>query len=212
MPSFAVSLIVSYLVGAIPTALIAGYLLGRIDIRTVGSGNAGATNLYRVFGLKPYLAVLGFDIAKGYVSATLVANFGAGALDPLQTSIACGVAAVFGHIFTVFAGFKGGKGVATAAGVMLAVVPAPLMVAVAVYLGIVALTQFVSLGSIGAALSIPVSLGVARYFFATEVRGEVWAVSLVLAGVILATHRENIRRLLKGEENKTRFFGKPPEA
>ncbi|MBI5177636.1 MAG: glycerol-3-phosphate 1-O-acyltransferase PlsY [Nitrospinae bacterium] len=212
MPSLAVSLIVSYLVGAIPTALIAGYLLGRIDIRTVGSGNAGATNLYRVFGLKPYLAVLGFDIAKGYVSATVVAVSGAGALDPLQTSLVCGVAAVLGHIFTVFAGFKGGKGVATAAGAMLAVVPIPLLVAVAVYLGIVALTHFVSLGSIGAAVSLPVSLAVARYSFTAEVRVEVWAVSLVLAGVILATHRENIRRLLKGEENKTYFFGKPPEA
>jgi glycerol-3-phosphate acyltransferase PlsY len=113
-----------------------------------------------------------------------------------------------GHVFSVFARFKGGKGVATAAGVMLAVAPGPLLAAVAVYLLIVALTNYVSLGSIGAALSVPAWLAVSRFVLGSETRGEVYAVSVLLAALILATHRANIQRLLKGEELKTYFFKK----
>ncbi len=208
MPHIFLAVAFSYLLGAIPTALMAGYLLGRVDIRTVGSGNAGATNLYRIFGLKPYLAVLALDIGKGYVAAALVSGFAYGELDPLQAVIVCGLSAVVGHIFTVFARFKGGKGVATAAGMMLAIVPVPLLVAVGVYLAIVALTNYVSLGSIGAAVSVPLSLAVASLVFRSETRVEIWVISVTLAVLILATHRSNIGRLLKGEENKTYFFGK----
>jgi glycerol-3-phosphate acyltransferase PlsY len=200
---------VSYMFGSIPVALIAGHVLGGVDIRKSGSGNAGATNLYRIFGLKPYVAVLAIDALKGYASAEwapLAAP--AGFLDPLQLSILCGFAAVFGHIFSVFAGFKGGKGVATAAGVMLAVAPGQLMAAVVVYLLVVGLTNYVSLGSIGAALSVPAWLAISRFAFGTETRWEIYAVSVILAALILATHRANIKRLVKGEELKTYFFKK----
>jgi len=206
---FFAALVLSYLLGSVPVALIAGFVLGRVDIRTVGSGNAGATNLYRVFGAKPYAAVLAIDMAKGFAAAEWASQLAqGGSLDRLQLSIICGVAAVLGHVFSVFARFKGGKGVATAAGVMLAVAPWPLLAAVAVYLLIVALTNYVSLGSIGAALSVPAWLAVSRFVLGSETRGEVYAVSVLLAALILATHRANIQRLLKGEELKTYFFKK----
>jgi len=199
-------IILSYLLGAIPTALMAGYLLARMDIRTMGSGNAGATNLYRILGLKPYLAVLALDIGKGYLAAALVSGIVTGPLDRLQMSIVCGLAAVLGHIFTVFARFRGGKGVATATGMMLAIVPAPVLTAVGVYLAVVALTNFVSLGSIAAAVSVPFSLAVGQLVFGAEARAEVWCISVILAVLILATHRSNIKRLMNGEESKTYFF------
>jgi glycerol-3-phosphate acyltransferase PlsY len=196
----------SYLVGSIPTALMAGYILGRIDIRKVGSGNAGATNLYRVFGLKPYIAVLSIDMLKGFASSFWVSKIAAGALDPLQMSIICGFAAVLGHIFSIFAKFKGGKGVATAAGVMFAIAPLPMVVAISVYLIILAITNYVSLGSICAAVSVPVSLAVSKLAFGSEVRMEIYALSTILALLIVVTHRANIKRLINGEELKTNFF------
>ena len=200
---------ISYVLGSVPVALIAGHVLGGVDIRTVGSGNAGATNLYRTLGLKPYVAVLAIDVFKGLVAAKWVPQIApAGFFDPLQLSIACGLAAVFGHIFSIFAKFKGGKGVATAAGVMLAVAPGPLLAAVAVYLCVVAFAHYVSLGSLGAALSIIVWLAISRFALGSEIRWEIYAVSVILAALILATHRANIKRLIKGEEPKTYFFKK----
>lgn len=198
----------SYLLGSIPAALIAGKVIAGVDIRTVGSGNAGATNLYRVAGLKPYLLVLAADILKGYAAAAWVSAYAAGALGAVNASIACGAAAVVGHIFSLFAGFKGGKGVATAAGMMLAIVPGPLLAAGAVYLAILYATSYVSLGSIGAALSIPVTLAAAHLFWNSTEPPAVYAIAGIMAAIILATHRENIARLLKGGERKTEFFKK----
>jgi glycerol-3-phosphate acyltransferase PlsY len=198
----------SYVIGSIPTALIAGYLLGKIDIRKVGSGNAGATNLYRVFGLKPYIAVLILDMLKGFVSSFWISRIAAGALDPLQMEIVCGFVAVLGHIFSVFAKFKGGKGVATAAGVMFAIAPLPMVVAISVYLIILVATNYVSLGSIGAAVSVPVTLAVSKLAFGSEIRLEIYVVSTILAILIVVTHRTNIKRLVNGEELKTYFFNR----
>ena len=207
---FSTGLIAAYLIGSIPTALIAGYLIGGIDIRTTGSGNAGATNVYRLFGAKPYCIVLAVDIAKGYACAAwIVVIAGTGNLDTLQASIVFGTAAVVGHIFTIFAGFRGGKGVATGAGMMLAIIPVPVAVAFAVYLLVLSVTHYVSLGSIGAALSLPVAL-IAQYLAAgATYRVEIYVITIFLAALILWTHRVNIRRLQAGEEKKTYFFKKP---
>lgn len=198
----------SYLLGSIPSALIAGRLILGVDIRTVGSGNAGATNLYRVAGLKPYLAVLGADILKGYAAAAWVSRAAGDALEPVHAAIVCGFVAVVGHIFTVFAGFKGGKGVAAAAGMMLAIAPVPLLIAAGVYLSILHFTSYVSLGSIGAAVSIPATLAAGRFIFGVASPVAVDIIAGIMAALILATHRENIVRLLKGEERKTEFFKK----
>ncbi len=206
---FAAAVLISYLIGSIPSALIAGKILLGIDIRTVGSGNAGATNLYRLAGLRPYLAVLAADILKGYAAAAWVPNAAAASgIDGVHAMIACGLAAVTGHIFTIFAGFKGGKGVATAAGMMLALAPGPLLAAILVYLVILYFTSYVSLGSIGAAVSVPVTLVVSRFVLGVSVRVEIQVIAAMMALLILVTHRENIARLLKGEERKTEFFRK----
>lgn len=205
---FPAALLISYLIGSIPSALIAGKILLGVDIRTAGSGNAGATNLYRVAGLRPYLVVLAADILKGYAATAWVAGAADQGPEGVRTMIACGLAAVAGHIFTVFARFRGGKGVATAAGMMLALAPGPLLTAAAVYLVILYFTSYVSLGSIGAAVSVPVTLAVSRFALGTSVRAEILAVAGAMALLILFTHRENIARLLKGEERKTEFFGK----
>lgn len=205
---FAAALLISYLIGSIPSALIAGGILLGIDIRTVGSGNAGATNLYRLAGLRPYLAVLAADILKGYAATAWVGGAAGPGMDGVHAMIACGLAAVAGHIFTVFARFKGGKGVATAAGMMLALAPGPLLAAVMVYLVILYFTSYVSLGSIGAAVSVPVTLAVSHFALGVSVRLEIRIIAAVMALLILITHRENIARLLKGEERKTEFFRK----
>ncbi|MBI3793768.1 MAG: glycerol-3-phosphate 1-O-acyltransferase PlsY [Nitrospinae bacterium] len=203
------ALVLCYFLGSFPTALIAGKILGGVDIRTTGSGNAGATNLYRLFGLKPYMAVLMLDMAKGFISSKWVSQIGlGGTLDGLELGTLCGVVAVLGHVFSVFASFKGGKGVATAAGVMLAVAPGPLLAAIGVYLVVISITHYVSLGSISAALSVPAWLATSRIAFGAEIRWEVYSLSVLLAVMIIATHRANIKRLIKGEELKTRFFNK----
>lgn len=206
---FAIALFISYLIGSIPSALIAGKIMLGIDIRAIGSGNVGATNLYRVAGLRPYLAVLMVDILKGYAATAWVANAISGSgTDVVHAMIACGLAAVMGHIFTIFARFKGGKGVATAAGMMLALAPVPLMAAILIYLVILYFTSYVSLGSIGAAVSVPVTLAVEQFALGVSIRVEIQIIAAMMALLILITHRENIARLLKGEERKTEFFRK----
>lgn len=206
---FAIALFASYLIGSIPTALIAGKIILGIDIRTIGSGNAGATNLYRVAGLRPYLAVLLVDILKGYAATAWVANaVSSPGMDGVHAMIACGLAAVIGHIFTIFARFKGGKGVATAAGMMLSLAPGPLMAAILVYLIILYFTSYVSLGSIGAAVAVPVTLAVSQFALGASIRVEIQVIAAIMALLILITHRDNIARLLKGQERKTEFFRK----
>lgn len=209
MTSFFIFLVLAYLIGSIPTALIAGYIIGGIDIRTTGSKNAGATNVYRVFGTKPYVAVLVIDIAKGYAATAWISAFITPQIfDSLQASILCGLAAVFGHIFTIFGGFRGGKGVATAAGMMLAIIPVPVAVAAGVYLLVLSITHYVSLGSIGAAISLPVVLIAGKFFGVSGYRMEIYVIAILLAVLILLTHRNNIRKLRRGEETKTYFFKK----
>jgi glycerol-3-phosphate acyltransferase PlsY len=200
------SLIASYLLGSIPTALIAGRIIGRIDIRKHGSGNAGATNVYRLFGMRPYLAVLGLDMLKGFIAVAVVAGFGAGFFSIERTGLYCGLCAVAGHIWTVFAGFKGGKGVATAGGVFLGLNAPVTASAIAVYLIVTLTTKYVSLGSMLAATSVPIFLIVDAAVLGRDVPAEMIAAAFALAGLIVYTHRENIRRLMKGEERKTDFL------
>lgn len=200
------SFIASYLLGSIPTALIAGKIIGGIDIRKHGSGNAGATNVYRLFGMKPYLAVLGIDMLKGFIAVAVLAKLGVGTLSLERTGLYCGLFAVVGHIWTVFAGFRGGKGVATAGGVFLGLNAPVAILAVAVYLLVTLTTKYVSLGSMVAAAVAPIFLLVDSAVFGANVPGEMIAAAIGLAVLIVYTHRENIRRLMKGEERKTDFL------
>jgi acyl phosphate:glycerol-3-phosphate acyltransferase len=187
-------LLASYLLGAIPTSYLVSRILGKIDLRQHGSGNLGATNLYRVLGWKYALPVALFDIAKGAVPVLV---FAPQASDSELFALACGVAAILGHVFSIFVGFKGGKGVATAAGVMLALTPLALAVAATVWAIVVLLTGYVSLGSIAAAIVLPVAV----YLLETPTPELLRIDTLVAAGVIFL-HRRNIQRLLKGTENR----------
>src|SRR3954467_2899070 len=139
------ALLASYFLGAIPTSYLVSRIFAKIDLRQHGSGNLGATNLYRVLGWKYAIPVALFDIAKGAVPVLVFAPQGS---DSEMFALACGIAAILGHVFSVFVGFKGGKGVATAAGVMLALTPLALAVAATVWGIVVFLTGYVSLGSI----------------------------------------------------------------
>jgi len=195
MGSAAAWLLASYLLGAVPTSHIVSRVFAKIDLRHHGSGNLGATNLYRVLGWKYAVPVAMFDIAKGAVPVLVFA--------PQVTrselfALACGVVAILGHVFSVFVHFKGGKGVATAAGVMLGLTPLPLAIAALVWGLVLLLTGYVSLASIAAAAMLPAAV----YLLEDPRTPELfWIVVLVAAGVIVL-HRQNIQRLLKGTENR----------
>jgi glycerol-3-phosphate acyltransferase PlsY len=195
MATAALWLLASYLLGAIPTSHLVSRLFARIDLREHGSGNLGATNLYRVLGWRYAIPVALFDIVKGAIPVLL---FAPQVSDSELFAVACGVAAILGHVFSVFVRFKGGKGVATAAGVMLGLTPVALGVAAIVWLVVVLLTGYVSLGSIAAAAVLPFAV----YLLDRSTTPELlWIVALVAGGVILL-HRRNIQRLVKGTENR----------
>lgn len=195
MATAALWLLASYLLGAIPTSHLVSRLFAGIDLREHGSGNLGATNLYRVLGWKYAIPVALFDIAKGAIPVLL---FAPQVSDSELFAVACGVAAILGHVFSVFVRFKGGKGVATAAGVMLGLTPVALGVAAIVWILVVLLTGYVSLGSIAAAAVLPFAVYLLEKSTTPEL---LWIVALVAASVILL-HRRNIQRLIKGTENR----------
>jgi glycerol-3-phosphate acyltransferase PlsY len=188
-------LLASYLLGAIPASYLAGRLVRGIDLREHGSRNLGATNLYRVLGWKFAVPVGLFDAAKGAIPVLL---FAPRVSDSQLFALACGIAAVIGHVFSVFVRFRGGKGVATAAGVMLALTPAALGVAALVWATLVFLTGYVSVGSIVAAAVFPLAVFLLEHPDRPEI---LWIDAAVAAGIIWL-HRANIRRLLAGTESR----------
>lgn len=196
--------VVAYLLGSIPIGWLVARIFYKTDIRKQGSGNIGATNALRQFGTKVGVGVLLLDMLKG-ISAVLLARHLFGSGHPLISI--CGLLAIFGHIFPLWLKFKGGKGVATAAGVFAALSTLSLVIALAVFVLIVARTRFVSLGSIIAAIVF--GLGT---FFDQLTRPSTDWVLLVLVGfvvtVIVIKHKDNIQRLIKGEENKINFSKK----
>lgn len=188
------ALVGSYLVGSIPTSYIVGRVFRGIDLREHGSRNLGATNLFRTLGPKFAIPVALFDIAKGVVPVVAIAPLASG--DRLF-ALLCGLAAVVGHMFSPFVRFKGGKGVATAAGVMLALTPLAVLVCLAVWATLVFSTGYVSLGSIAAAAVLPLAV----YVLHPDARIYLW-LDVALAALIIWMHRDNVRRLLNGTENR----------
>lgn len=188
------ALVASYLIGAIPTSYLVGRLARGIDLREHGSRNLGATNLYRTLGWKFALPVALFDIAKGAVPVLLIAP----QVSPSRLfALVCGAAAVVGHVLSVFVRFRGGKGVATAAGVMLAFAPLAVGIAAVVWAAVVFGTGYVSLGSMIAAATLPAIVRLVR-------PGDwqlFWA-DVVVAVAIVWLHRANIGRLIAGTENR----------
>jgi glycerol-3-phosphate acyltransferase PlsY len=195
MPAAVLWLLASYFIGAIPTSYLLSRLFAGIDLRQHGSGNLGATNLYRVLGWKYAVPAAVVDIAKGAIPVLL---FAPQVSHSQLFALACGVAAILGHVFSVFVGFKGGKGVATAAGVMLGLAPLALAVSAVIWALLVRLTGYVSVGSIAAAAALPLAVYLLEDSTSPEL---LWIAAAIAAGVILL-HRKNIQRLLKGTENR----------
>lgn len=207
MGYFLLMIVVSYLIGSIPTSIITGKVLRGIDIRQHGSGNAGATNVFRVLGWKAGIFVLAVDIMKGVIPTVWVYKVGLVgiATEPINAQICAGLAAVFGHIWTIFAGFKGGKGVGTGAGMVIGLAPVAVLVALIVFVITVALTRFVSLGSILASITVPLVLFIQKLVFHDTVPVQLLVLGIFIPALIIFTHRSNIQRLFKGEENKIQF-------
>ena len=196
----ALALAISYAAGSLPFAWLAGRAAG-VDLRRQGSGNLGATNVFRVLGWKIGVAVFLADALKGALPVLLLPRYVDSALDPTLVAIACGVAAIAGHVRPLFLLFrKGGKGVATAAGVFFALAPIPMLVTFALFVAVVLGSGYVSLGSLLSAVALPALL------LATQgPRAPMFIVSLLVATFVFWTHRANIGRLRRGEEHR---FGK----
>lgn len=202
MIGLAAVLALSYLLGSFPTSIVVGKVFFRRDIRMEGSGNAGGTNTFRVFGWKAGVLVVLVDVGKGIAAALLVSRLAADTvLPPDAVRLAAGTAATIGHVWTVFAGFRGGKGVATAAGTLAATAPLPFLAALAAFsLGILS-TGIVSVGSLAAAAVFPLA-ALAFRAAGFPVSDVLLGFAFLLAPLIVWTHRKNIRRLIRGEENR----------
>lgn len=196
-------MLAAYLLGATPTSYLAGRLGRGIDLREHGSKNLGATNVYRILGWKYAIPVALFDIAKGAIPVLFFAGW-AGASERPWLPVALGGAAVLGHMFSPYVSFKGGKGVATAAGMFLALAPIAVLLAIAVWGICLWLTGYVSLSSIIAVASVPLWVWLTGFPHDSPY---VFGASLVLAALIVVAHRRNIARLAAGTESRFRTRG-----
>ena len=195
-------LILSYFAGSIPTAIIVSRLVLKDDIRNHGSKNAGATNVFRVMGWKPALFVVLVDIGKGVLATLVISQIGTVAIEQTLIQMMAGFAAIAGHIWTVFAGFKGGKGVGTAFGVLLSLAPLASLITFGVWLIIVLLIRIVSIGSLTAGFVFPIVLFLQKQLFDSNVPDSILILGVVLCVLVLITHRSNIKRLIDGTENR----------
>lgn len=217
MLALAVVIVLSYLVGSIPSSIWVGKAVKGVDIREHGSGNAGATNTFRLLGWKPGVAVLAIDFFKGFSSSFWISQLaysiasGPVSLFPYWEvdsflRIVCGVVAILGHMFPLFANFDGGKGMATAAGMLCGIEPVSVAITAGVFSIVMFTSRYVSLASLVAAFIYPLILVALRYIFGWDIDGSI----LIFAGIvglgIIIKHKGNISRLLKGTENRVGSF------
>lgn len=199
MERLAVGLLLAYLSGSVPTAYLVGRAKG-VDLATLGSGNYGATNVYRTLGAGPAVVALIVDVLKGFLPVLLLPRWlPVEGMGSLAYGVLIAVAAVLGHVFSIFIGLRGGKGVGTAAGAFMALAPAPTAFAALAFVLVLAWRKIVSLGSLTAALVLLVAVVLmhARTFVSD------WpliTMTALLAVFVFWTHRENIKRLVRGEE------------
>lgn len=217
MLALGVVILLSYLVGSIPSSIWVGKLFKGVDIREHGSGNAGATNTFRLLGWKPGVAVLAIDFFKGYASSfwisQLAYHIGAGPVSLFDfwdvhpfLKIVCGIVAIIGHMFPIYANFDGGKGMATAAGMLCGIEPVSVGITAGVFLVVMLISRYVSLASLVAAFIYPLVLVTLRYGFGWDLDGSILIFG-ALAGIgIIIKHRGNIKRLLNGTENQVSSF------
>lgn len=192
------------MVGSIPSAVWVGKYFYGVDVREHGSGNAGATNVLRTLGKKAGLSVLILDILKGFAAVNLswLTEYSSESKEWLGIRASLAVVAILGHIFPLFAGFRGGKGVATMTGTLLALNPVAALIAIIIFSVILSFTKYVSLSSMATALMLPVIFGA---WFGSSTALNLY--SFTVAVILLITHRKNIKRLLKGEERKFSLSG-----
>jgi len=202
-------LLSAYLLGSIPSAVWIGKYFFKIDVREYGSGNAGATNTFRVLGKKAGIPVLLIDVLKGFFAVKL-AYFQTSIVHDVQYNpfmnlmLALGIAALLGHIFPVFAAFRGGKGIATLLGIVFAVMWQAALIAVGLFLVVLIISKYVSLGSMLAGLAFPLLI----IFVFEDQALSLKVFSAVISVLVLVTHQKNITRLIQGVENKSYLFKK----
>ncbi len=195
-------ILAAYLLGAIPFGLLVARLHGVADIRTHGSGNIGATNVWRVINPRAGVLVYVLDFAKGIGSVLLAQNVPQPVMQRDLFLVVSALAAVIGHVFPVYLAFKGGKGVSTGLGVMITLLPAASGIAILVFAVVVSLTRFVSLGSILGSFSLCAVIAIEKFLLSRPVASIYLLLSLAFVAVVLFTHRENIGRLLRGTERR----------
>lgn len=202
-------IVFAYLVGSIPSAVWLGKRFYKIDVREFGSGNAGATNTFRVLGKKAGIVVLVCDILKGSLSVLLafLSSFNVNSNQFVNLQLALGIAAVVGHVFPVFAGFRGGKGVATILGIVICLTPITSALGLIVFLTVLILTRYVSLSSIMAGISYPILLK----FILKNDNQTLFIFSIFVAILLVITHKKNISRLLKKQESRVNLFANSKE-
>lgn len=202
----AIALTTAYLLGAIPFALLIARLAGVADLRKIGSGNLGATNVWRAAGAVAGLAVFLVDIGKGAVAillARVILEYSPQSLVPSDVAlVVAGLMAVLGHVFPIYLGFRGGKGAATGLGMMAMLLPIPTLIAFVVFASIAAAWRYVSLATILGTVSLFIAVTVQKFWLVQEVDSVYFILTLVLAILIIFTHRRNISRLLSGTENR----------
>ncbi|MGD8777978.1 MAG: glycerol-3-phosphate 1-O-acyltransferase PlsY [Ignavibacteria bacterium] len=219
MLNLIVIVILSYLVGSIPTSILMSRWVKNIDIRNYGSGNAGGTNVMRVLGWKYGVVVILLDAFKGAFAVILIARLYLGSFpfpnatpfdDFTLVQIIAGLAAVLGHIWTIFADFKGGKGIATALGFLITLITVDMLLAIAVFIVVVSISRYISLGSILAAISVPLIIVVRENIFGAQIQGyhTILPFCVLIALIVIYTHRSNLLRLINGKENRINFFKK----
>ncbi len=213
MVSLIAVVLISYLVGSIPTSIIVTKIIRGVDIRNYGSGNAGGTNVIRVLGWGPGVFVIILDALKGFVAAVVLSRlfYGHFPLDngtPFSNftvvQIIAGISAILGHTWTVFAGFKGGKGIATAGGMLLGIAPVEVGIAFGVFAIVVVSSRYVSLGSVSAAIAFPLAMFIRANVFDVTTRYYHTMIffSIFISIFLIYNHRSNIIRLLRGQEHR----------
>ncbi len=196
----------AYLLGSIPTAVWVGKRFYNIDVRNHGSGNAGATNVFRVLGKKAGIPVLLIDVIKGFLAVSLArfSQYTFASTQFINLELILGVFSLVGHIFPVFASFKGGKGIATLLGIIIAVYPYAAFISILIFLVIFLISGYVSLGSMTAAVAFPIIVVYVLKIYAPSLV----IFSVLIAIMVLLTHKKNIGRLLRNEEPKTKLINK----
>lgn len=195
--------VVAYLIGSVPSSVWIGKIFYGIDVREHGSGNAGTTNTIRVLGAKPGMIVFAIDALKGFAAVSLahLSHFEAGSTPFVNIQLLLGICAVLGHIFPIYAHFKGGKGVATMLGIIIAIHPLAALICFAVFAVVLSISKYVSLGSMIAGVTFPILIIAVFQIHIISLMIFSVAVSLLL----IVTHKKNIKRLLNHEENVFSF-------